>query len=155
DSPQNGLAMDTSVQYAFQRFMFCLRPTEVHIKPEIRFNVLQNVRDHITFVDHSITSPLVQQAAAMFGYSPPRTGVDLPCPDLLRLHAALGWVLRLSGAGAVFDALYRPPPSRGSAAYPSPSGATFWRSVVEYEGPAVCLEAELRDSIAALVCLKD
>ncbi|KAI1783451.1 hypothetical protein LXA43DRAFT_1132444, partial [Ganoderma leucocontextum] len=137
DCPQNGLAMDTSVKYAFQRFMFCLRPTETphrykfeDLKPEIHFNVLQNVRGHVT--------------------PPPCSATLRLAPDLLRLHAALGWVLRLSGAGAVFDTLYRPPPSRGSAAYLSPGGAAFWRSVVEYEGPAVCLEAELRDLITVL-----
>ncbi|KAI1782442.1 hypothetical protein LXA43DRAFT_905774, partial [Ganoderma leucocontextum] len=67
----------------------------------------------------------------------------------VRLHAALAGVLRLSGAAGVFDGL-RVPPLGSLPAHPSPSGTAFWRSVVEYEGPAICLEAELRDSIAAL-----
>ncbi|KAI1783438.1 hypothetical protein LXA43DRAFT_1125117 [Ganoderma leucocontextum] len=154
DSPQNGFAMSVASRTAFRRFMFSLRPTEKpncyefrDERPGLRFAGCQHVSDHITFVDHSATSPLVQQAAAMLGHSMPEGAVDLPSRDLLRLHATLAGVLRLSGAAGVFDGV-RVPPSGSPPALPPPGGAAFWRSVVEYDGPAVCLEAELRDSLA-------
>ncbi|KAI1783481.1 hypothetical protein LXA43DRAFT_1102505 [Ganoderma leucocontextum] len=120
-SPENGFAMSVASRTAFRRFMFCLRPTEVcrtrqtpplqffpptlrHIqkpncyefrdeRPGLRFADYQHVSDHNTFVDHSTTSPLVQQGAAMFGHSTPEGAADLPSRDLLRLHATLAGVL--------------------------------------------------------------
>ena len=37
-----------------------------------------------------------------------------------------------------------------SYSYSAAAGGAFWRSVVEYEGPEMCAEAELREAVRAL-----
>ncbi|PIL26573.1 hypothetical protein GSI_12331 [Ganoderma sinense ZZ0214-1] len=95
----------------------------------------RHTTSHVTFVDHSVTNVTV-----------PGAGVDLPDRELLRVHAALAGMLDHSGVCNAFVLLrYRSihVPGVRFSAYPEPSGGAFWKSVVEYEGPEVCLEVEV------------
>ena len=74
--------------------------------------------------------------------------MDLPDRDLLRMHAALSGVLNGSGADDLFEPylIFHLPWvywDAGRSVYPGPAGSGFWKSIVAYEGPEVCLEVEL------------
>ena len=88
--------------------------------------------------------------------------MDLPSRELLRAHVALALVLHGSGAKDAFGILHnvvparyrrsganRPSKSESESLYPGATGGAFWRSVVEYGGPEVCLEVGLWEAAQA------
>ena len=88
--------------------------------------------------------------------------MDLPARELLRAHAALALVLHGSGAKDAFGILQNVVPARcrrrsrsssseseSESLCPGATGGAFWRSVVEYEGPEVCLEVGLWEAAQA------
>ena len=100
---------------------------------------------HVTFLDHSRLPRGNSSRASAIGAG----GVDLPARELLRAHAALALVLHGSGAKDAFGILQNVVPARyprtspSSSLCPGATGGAFWRSVVEYGGPEVCLEVGL------------
>ena len=105
---------------------------------------------HVTFVDHT-TTPASQHASQSNSTSTSESGpVDLPSRTLLRAHAALAGVLHRSGAVDVFRVLrYAHDYGCSQSVYPASTGSAFWRSVVEYGGPEVCLEVGLWEAAQA------
>lgn len=107
-------------------------------KPGTNYLDLFSVPTYITFKDHTVDSEVVQQQTAPSGSEaqrPPKrpheaVGVDLPDPELLRLHAALTGVLRMSGAAEVFQLIME---RRGPDNPPVPSGdgKAFMNEVVD------------------------
>ena len=79
-----------------------------------------------------------------------QTGIDLPNPQLLRVHAALAALLSLSGARDIFDTMLRWRSHENNFGVPEASGSAFWESVATYEGPEICLSAELQNSAEAM-----
>ena len=59
-----------------------------------------------------------------------QTGIDVPNPQLLRVHAALAALLSLSGARDIFDTVLRSRSHDNSFGLPGASGSDFWDSVV-------------------------
>ena len=72
--------------------------------------------------------------------------IDLPDPgELLRLHAALTGVLRMSGAAEVFDDK-KERRGPGNPPVPSADGEAFFKDVVDVEPNLL----ELREAVAQL-----
>nr|VWO99873.1 Zn(2)-C6 fungal-type domain-containing protein [Ganoderma boninense] len=129
--------------------------------PNPVFNIGQGqpLPSHVTFTDHSLSARARAPGSAS-------AGVDLPDRTLLCVHAALAEVLHRSGAINTFWFLQQdfpscPPRSRrgtvpawsgsgSSYSYSASAGDAFWRSVVEYEGPEMCAEVELREAVQAM-----
>ena len=81
--------------------------------------------------------------------------MDLPDRDLLRIHAALAGILYRSGTDNLFEPylIFHLPwvyCGAGRSVYPGSTGGGFWKSIVAYEGPEVCLEVELWEATEAL-----
>ncbi len=72
-------------------------------------------------------------------------GIDLPDPELLRLHVALTGVLRMSGAAEVFDDM-KERRGPGNPPVPSADGEAFFKDVVDVEPNLL----ELREAVAQL-----
>ncbi|KAH9830891.1 uncharacterized protein C8Q71DRAFT_716073 [Rhodofomes roseus] len=159
DGPANTLVMNTLAHYAFDSFTWCLQPTETLICYVIKtyHTVLKqagarHISKHVTFHDHSgdFPRPIAVDTPGTRPSLPGHSGrsdtrVDLPNTPLLRLHAALTSVLRMSGAAEVFDIVLKARSQSNEPVAPYASGSTFWQSVVAYDGSEVCLEAELYD----------
>ena len=115
------------------------------------FNGMDRMRvpARITLEDHSIEDDTAEAAPGPSTRSRKRPhsalGIDLPDPELLRLHAALTGVLRLSGAAVVFDDIKwcRGP---GSPPVPSADGAAFFKHIVDVEPNLL----ELREAVRQL-----
>ncbi|TBU36498.1 hypothetical protein BD309DRAFT_995582 [Dichomitus squalens] len=140
DDPENGMLLAASCHLAFDAFKWCLIPTETDNHYKIMIYVpsdmgAQTKKTHTTFKDHSPEWPMdnPEDSSSRNLRSGKRThdklGVALPNPQLLRLHAALTGVLRLSGAAEIFDRIIS---SDGSdePAVPSADGTTFYKSIV-------------------------
>lgn len=100
----------------------------------------------ITFKDHSTTSDEVPSVTLNASGKRPHdaVGVDLPDPDLVRLHAALADVLHMSGARHVFDLIsVRCGPC--SPPVPSADGDSFMKDIVDP------VAHELWESVATIV----
>ncbi|KAM5539562.1 hypothetical protein V8D89_006671 [Ganoderma adspersum] len=153
--PANTLLMHGWAADALTMFLWWLLPTETPNRYEVKISdpvydisLCHPPPSHVTFADHS------------------GSGVDLPSRELLRTHTALALVLHRSGAKDAFGILQNVVPSRchrrgrgraarsdrpslSSSLYPGAMGGAFWRSVVEYEGPEVCLEVGLWEAAHA------
>ncbi|KAM5539557.1 hypothetical protein V8D89_006666 [Ganoderma adspersum] len=155
--PANTLLMHGWAADALTMFLWWLLPTETPNRYEVKISdpvydisLCHPPPSHVAFVDHS------------------GSGVDLPSRELLRAHTALALVLHRSGAKDAFGILQnvvpercrgrgrgraarsdRPSSSSSSSLYPGATGGAFWRSVVEYEGPEVCLEVGLWEAAHA------
>ncbi len=70
-------------------------------------------------------------------------GVELPDPELLRLHAALTGVLRMSGAAGVFK-LIMERQNPGNPPVPSADGEAFMKEIIDPE------LRDLREAVANL-----
>ena len=91
-------------------------------------------RESVTFEDHSHEYSSDSQRS-----------IDLPDAELLRVHAAIAGALQLSEVIVVFEAIVLECEGLDAEeCIPGPSGSTFLRSVVAYEGPEVCAEVEMR-----------
>ncbi|OBZ67919.1 hypothetical protein A0H81_12308 [Grifola frondosa] len=90
DAAENGMVLDVSLHTSYDRFTFCLLPTEeankymVHWFHDMLMNVGTGIRE-VKFTDHSLY------------------GIPLPNPKFIAIHAAIAHVLHLSGAGRVID----------------------------------------------------
>ncbi|TBU28377.1 hypothetical protein BD311DRAFT_663508 [Dichomitus squalens] len=166
DSPANAFLADSgSVHKAFDRFLWCLKPTEIpnqyefkHYHPYIY--LARDIPALVVFKDHSVedvnTAISTQSStdnpsepgksrASCHGKRPhDAMGIELPDPELFRLHAALAGVLHTSGAADIFNlVVYRRNPSQ--LPVPSADGEAFFKEIVEDNELGA-----LRRSIAAM-----
>lgn len=105
DNPENGMTLDVMVHKLFDDYMWCLHPTDVLHKYTVHWfrrvpAGLGNFTE-VQFQDHS------------------QTGIQLPNPTFIALHAAVAHVLHLSGAAEVIDKVYNAFSDEGSTV---PSG---------------------------------
>ncbi|TBU53890.1 hypothetical protein BD310DRAFT_829190 [Dichomitus squalens] len=160
--PQNALLLNPGSHAAFIHFKWCLLPTDTTNCYEIQthqsnFLGAIPVQDRVTFQDYSLETPApdsadAERAARRRGVKRRRAqaGIDLPDPELLRVHAALAILLHSSGAAGIFDTMIRWRSDRNHHGVPEASGRAFWESVVIYEGPEICLSAELQNAAEAI-----
>ncbi|KAG2078426.1 hypothetical protein BDR04DRAFT_1138076 [Suillus decipiens] len=92
DDPQNGMLLQTEMHSFFDRYSWCLHPTNVVHKYKVHwFGYGSPSKKNVTevqFQDHS------------------GTGIPLPNPTFIALHAAVAHILHLSGAAKVIDKIY-------------------------------------------------
>ncbi|TBU36677.1 hypothetical protein BD309DRAFT_877914 [Dichomitus squalens] len=168
DEPQNTLLLEPNARAAFIRYKWCLLPTDIANCYEIQMHKSNylgatQAQDRVTFKDYSLEAPAMdsadaERAASYLESSQHRgvkrrreqAGVDLPNPKLLRVHAALTILLRSSGAADIFDTMIRWRSNEHHQSVPEASGRAFWESVVIYEGPEICLSAELQNAAEAI-----
>ncbi|KAH9913324.1 uncharacterized protein BXZ73DRAFT_3568, partial [Epithele typhae] len=146
DDPQNAILLSPETHSDFDAFAWCLKTTEAPHRYEIcrmsGYEGRDPVQEYVTFEDHSAEFSASEQAAmsSVFSKSGTRkrgssaTGIDLPNPELLRMHCALTHVLHLSGAAGLFDALREPGNEDGSAgagAAVAGTGDAFQKHVVD------------------------
>ncbi|KAJ3500414.1 hypothetical protein NLJ89_g9808 [Agrocybe chaxingu] len=109
DQPSNAFMQELNVHASFNRFWWCLHPTEEENKYKFKFYrdkmMLFRYRPdlasnpYITFRDHS------KDHAAENSKKRKTAPIDLPDPRFLAIHAAVAGVLHMSGAGRFFDEL--------------------------------------------------
>ncbi|KAH9846648.1 hypothetical protein C2E23DRAFT_890637 [Lenzites betulinus] len=103
DEPQNALLLEKNAHASFDCLKWCLCPTENPNEYEIRqmpmcAGVEPLQTGHVTFVDHS---PHVDVPGRTGKRLHDTLGVDVPSPQLLRLHAALAHVMHLIDAETI------------------------------------------------------
>ncbi|KAI1783474.1 hypothetical protein LXA43DRAFT_903492, partial [Ganoderma leucocontextum] len=134
DRPENAISLIHHFHETFDSFLWCLKPTTTPNRYEVKeydpiltYMYTYPVPAYITFEDHTIEDAV---AAA-------------PHPELLRLHAALTGVLRMSGAAGVFELIMdrRGP---GNPPVPSADGEAFLKEVMDPE------VQELWESVAGM-----
>ncbi|KAG1856769.1 hypothetical protein F4604DRAFT_1958484 [Suillus subluteus] len=92
DNPENGMLLDVTMHRRFNSYAWCLHPTDV--LPKYKVHWFHHVSlgmgnfTEVQFQDHS------------------QTGIELPDPRFIALHAAVAHVLHLSGAAKVIDKVY-------------------------------------------------
>ncbi|TBU24579.1 hypothetical protein BD311DRAFT_809892 [Dichomitus squalens] len=162
DEPQNALLLEPNARAAFIRYKWCLLPTDIANCYEIQMHKSNylgatQVQDRVIFKDYSLETPApdsadAERAARHRGVKRRRAqaGIDLPNPELLRVHAALTILLRSSGAADIFDTMIRWRSTEYHQSVPEASGRAFWESVVMYEGAEICLSAELQNAAEAI-----
>ncbi|KAH9917689.1 uncharacterized protein BXZ73DRAFT_80807 [Epithele typhae] len=159
DEPRNSFLLDVRPLAGFDKFKWCLKATETPHSYEIcympddqRYRGTRASRRHITFEDHSaeFTGSSVSSVVGSHERGHHATGVDLPSPELLRVHCAIAHVLHLSGTAQLFRELCTSSGEReyktGAAAHVALTGASFMAHVVEQDPYLVM---ELRESLAA------
>ncbi|KAI0713968.1 hypothetical protein C8Q76DRAFT_473288 [Earliella scabrosa] len=126
DTPQNAFLLNHHLQDEFHEFSWCLHPTEISNRYVVK--VYNHQATHlfvyglpedleIAFKDHSDEIPIHEKSGKRVHIA---VSVDLPDPELLRLHAALAGVFHLSGAVDVFPLIAR-----------RADGDAFMQSIVE------------------------
>ncbi|TBU29339.1 hypothetical protein BD311DRAFT_806330 [Dichomitus squalens] len=152
DSPVNAFLVDSgSVHKAFDDFLWCLKPTEIPNQYEYKeydhaINLRYNMPTVVAFKDHSIedADTAISTQSSTDNPSEPGTsrasrhrkrphdamGVELPDPELFRLHAALAGVLNMSGAAGIFQ-LIMDRQNPGQPPVPSADGEAFFKEIVE------------------------
>ncbi|KAH9917686.1 uncharacterized protein BXZ73DRAFT_53307, partial [Epithele typhae] len=162
ESPYNAFVLGLSPHSDFNKFKWCLKGTEIPDRYDIcympdnaRYMGIRTTRDHITFVDYSAkfdkSRGRASSASSGVSGTPPgaRRGVDLPSPELLRMHCAIAHVLHLSGAAQLFRGLSVSTETSGyktgAAAHVAPTGAAFIAHIVDEDPYAVM---ELREALA-------
>ncbi|KAG2349888.1 hypothetical protein BDR05DRAFT_994860 [Suillus weaverae] len=91
DNSENGMLLEMNLHSYFDNYAWCLHPTDVlhkytvhWLSPKLGWKNFTEVQ----FQDHS------------------QTGIQLPDPRFIALHAAVAHVLHLSGAAEVIDKVY-------------------------------------------------
>ncbi|KAF9035289.1 hypothetical protein BJ165DRAFT_1615629 [Panaeolus papilionaceus] len=104
DSPKNGLSLELNAHRMFDKYYWCLKPTEQANVYRIKIFKYENAiirrpaKDLVSFVDKSVSDST--------GTRKRSRPVDLPNPHYLAIHAAIAGVLNMSGAGKFFDELF-------------------------------------------------
>ncbi|TBU53751.1 hypothetical protein BD310DRAFT_951900 [Dichomitus squalens] len=148
DSPANAFLADSgSVHKAFDRFLWCLKPTEIpnqyefkHYHPYIY--LARDIPALVVFKDHSVEDVNTAISTQSSTDNPSEPGTSrASCHGL---HAALAGVLHTSGAADIFNLIvYRRNPSQPPV--PSADGEAFFKEIVEDNELGA-----LRRSIAAM-----
>ncbi|KAF8874715.1 hypothetical protein CPB84DRAFT_1797264 [Gymnopilus junonius] len=103
DDASNGMTLQYDAYDAFDRFYWCLKPTEKEHVYDLKIfksgGILRKPGDNrISFQDHGNDF----LPASMHKRNRP---VNLPDPSYIAIHAAIAGVLNMSGAGRFFDEL--------------------------------------------------
>ena len=103
------------------------------------------INTFITFTDHSREyCELADRNDPNSSTCPHGFSVPLPDPRLIRFHAAIAHVVHLSGLAWIFFALKNSTAWEDGPFVHGRDGARFMRSVIDYTGPAITEDQELR-----------
>ncbi|KAI1782908.1 hypothetical protein LXA43DRAFT_931991 [Ganoderma leucocontextum] len=143
DDPENLITLSIMAHKKFDHFAFCLVPTQTPNTYRVKDHRPQvcglpfpsmTVPDTITFRDHSGAVVDDDDDGRRPGLQ-----LQLPKPELLRAHAALGSVLYASGVAGIFDRIvytmsFHRRDEVGDLPLPTPDGVSFWQEVVDSDG---------------------
>lgn len=101
--------------------------------------------EEVTFEDHSWEPEETSSHGTSMKRKYQEEPIDLPDPQLIKIHAALAGVLNLSGAAELFEIL-DPPPGSDSPAVAAEDGDAFMNFVVKHPGSELSPEIALRES---------
>jgi len=104
DDPSNGFLLELNAHVGFDRFQWCLQPTEVDDKYTIKIygnvhGIPGKATKVVEFKDHS------EEFQANRGRRKRSREIPLPDRRYINIHAAIAGVLHMSGAGKFLDEL--------------------------------------------------